>query len=126
LTNRRDFCKLGAAKADLNLGGALSPRGSSSRPDPQVQKSNQAGKGRKNNECTESAQQGGHFNVVIGLSLSTATATTTNVIFSCEEDEGEYADTDLETYNAGNIYGTTVLGGDFGGVRPQEASSQPL
>ena len=40
---------------------------------------------------------------------------TTNVIFSCEEDEGEYADTDLETDSAGNIYGTTVLGGDFGG-----------
>jgi uncharacterized repeat protein (TIGR03803 family) len=52
---------------------------------------------------------------VLALSLSTATATTTNVIFSCEEDEGEYADTDLETDNAGNIYGTTVLGGDFGG-----------
>jgi len=52
---------------------------------------------------------------VIALSLTTATAATTNVIFSCEEDEGEYADTDLETDNAGNIYGTTVLGGDFGG-----------
>ena len=52
---------------------------------------------------------------VFALSLSTAAATTTNVIFSCEEDEGEYADTDLETDNAGNIYGTTVLGGDFGG-----------
>ena len=48
---------------------------------------------------------------VLALSLSTATATTTNVIFSCEEDEGEYADTDLETDSAGNIYGTTVLGG---------------
>ena len=52
---------------------------------------------------------------VIALSLTTATAATTNVIFSCEEDGGEYADTDLETDNAGNIYGTTVLGGDFGG-----------
>ena len=31
------------------------------------------------------------------LSLAAATATTTDVIFSCEEDEGEYADTDLET-----------------------------
>ena len=28
---------------------------------------------------------------------------------------GEYADTDLETDSAGNIYGTTVLGGDYGG-----------
>jgi uncharacterized repeat protein (TIGR03803 family) len=52
---------------------------------------------------------------VIGLCLTTARAATTDVIFSCEEDEGEYADTDLETDNAGNIYGTTVLGGDFGG-----------
>ena len=52
---------------------------------------------------------------VLAMSLTAATATTTNVIFSCEEDEGEYADTDLETDNAGNIYGTTVLGGDFGG-----------
>src|SRR5215831_19137932 len=51
---------------------------------------------------------------VIALSLVTASATTTDVIFSFEEDEGEYADTDLETDSAGNIYGTTVLGGDFG------------
>ena len=48
------------------------------------------------------------------LSLTTATAATTNVIFSFEEDGGEYADTDLEADGAGNIYGTTVLGGDFG------------
>src|SRR4030095_3351633 len=48
------------------------------------------------------------------LSAAGATATSTDVIFSCEEDEGEYADTDLETDSAGNIYGTTVLGGDFG------------
>ena len=52
---------------------------------------------------------------VIALSLVTATATTTDVIFSFEEEEGEYADTDLETDSAGNIYGTTVLGGEFGG-----------
>ncbi len=51
---------------------------------------------------------------VFVLSMATAAATTTNVIFSFEEDEGEYADTDLETDSAGNIYGTTVLGGDFG------------
>ena len=48
------------------------------------------------------------------LSLAAATATTTDVIFSFEGDEGEYADTDLEI-GAGSIYGTTVLGGDFGG-----------
>src|SRR5262245_22599659 len=52
---------------------------------------------------------------IIALSLVTATATTTDVIFSFEEAEGEYADTDLETDSAGNIYGTTVLGGEFGG-----------
>src|SRR4030095_5034193 len=52
---------------------------------------------------------------VIALSLVTATATTTEVILSFEEGEGEYADTDLETDSAGNIYGTTVLGGEFGG-----------
>src|SRR5438046_9902810 len=52
---------------------------------------------------------------VIALSLVTAAAATTNVIFSFEEDEGEYADTDLETDSTGNIYGTTVLGGEFGG-----------
>jgi hypothetical protein len=51
---------------------------------------------------------------VIALSLVTATATTTEVIFSFEE-KGEYADTDLETDSAGNIYGTTVLGGEFWG-----------
>src|ERR1700747_2123706 len=39
-----------------------------------------------------------------------------NVIYSFAGDEdGEYADTDLETDSAGNIYGTTVLGGEFGG-----------
>ena len=51
---------------------------------------------------------------VFAFSLATVTAATTDVIYSFEEDEGEYADTDLETDSAGNIYGTTVLGGDFG------------
>src|SRR5467141_2207117 len=49
------------------------------------------------------------------LSLATVSAATTDVIFSFAGDDGEYADTDLETDSAGNIYGTTVLGGDFGG-----------
>jgi len=52
---------------------------------------------------------------VFALSLATATAATTKVIFSFAENGGGYADTDLETDGAGNIYGTTVLGGDFGG-----------
>ena len=62
---------------------------------------------------------------VIALSLVTATATTTDVIFSFEEDEGEYADTDLETDTAGNIYGSTVLGGEFGGGTVFQLSSTP-
>jgi uncharacterized repeat protein (TIGR03803 family) len=62
---------------------------------------------------------------VLALSLTTVTATTTDVIFSFEEDEGEYADTDLETDGAGNIYGTTVLGGDFGGGTVFQLSPTP-
>jgi uncharacterized repeat protein (TIGR03803 family) len=62
---------------------------------------------------------------VMALSLTTAAATTTNVIFSFEEEEGEYADTDLETDSAGNIYGTTVLGGEFGGGTVFQLSPTP-
>src|SRR6266508_2817409 len=62
---------------------------------------------------------------VFVFSLAAATATSTDVIFSCEEDEGEYADTDLETDSAGNIYGTTVLGGDIGGGTVFKLSSTP-
>src|SRR6266702_4698325 len=59
------------------------------------------------------------------LSLARISAATTDVIFSFEEDEGEYADTDLETDSAGNIYGTTVLGGDFGGGSVFQLSPTP-
>jgi uncharacterized repeat protein (TIGR03803 family) len=62
---------------------------------------------------------------MMALSLATATATTTDVIFSFAEDEGEYADTDLETDSAGNIYGTTVLGGDFGSGTVFQLSPTP-
>jgi uncharacterized repeat protein (TIGR03803 family) len=62
---------------------------------------------------------------VIALSLVSATATTTEVILSFEEEEGEYADTDLETDSAGNIYGTTVLGGEFGGGTVFQLSPKP-
>src|SRR5207244_13534898 len=62
---------------------------------------------------------------VIALSLVTATAATTDVIFSFNEDDGEYADTDLETDSAGNIYGTTVLGGDHGGGTAFQLTSTP-
>ena len=65
------------------------------------------------------------FVLVLALSLTMATAASTDVIFSCEEDEGEYADTDLETDGAGNIYGTTVLGGDFGSGTVFELSPTP-
>src|SRR5881396_1061951 len=63
--------------------------------------------------------------IVIALSLVTARATTTDVIFSFEEDNGEYADTDLETDSAGNIYGTTVLGGDHGSGTVFQISPTP-
>src|SRR3981081_3205881 len=47
--------------------------------------------------------------------IGAAPAESVNVIYSFTGNEdGEYADTDLETDGAGNIYGTTVLGGDFG------------
>src|SRR5262245_48703511 len=62
---------------------------------------------------------------VIALSLVTAAATTTDVIFSFEEDDGEYADTDLETDSAGNIYGTTVLGGEHGSGTVFQLSPTP-
>ena len=62
---------------------------------------------------------------VFVLSLAAATAATTHVISSFEEDEGEYADTDLETDSAGNIYGTTVLGGDFAGGTVFQLSRTP-
>ncbi len=62
---------------------------------------------------------------VIALSLVTATATTTDIIFSFDEDNGEYADTDLEVDSAGNIYGTTVLGGDHGGGTVFQLTSTP-
>src|SRR5215467_9388685 len=62
---------------------------------------------------------------VIALSLVTAAATTTDVIFSFDEADGEYADTDLETDSAGNIYGTTVLGGDHGSGTVFQLSPTP-
>ena len=50
------------------------------------------------------------------LGIGTGVASTTDLIYSFAGDEdGEYADTDLAIDGAGNLYGTTVLGGDFGG-----------
>ena len=51
---------------------------------------------------------------------------TVNVIYSFAGDaDGEYADTDLETDSAGNIYGTTVLGGNFGSGTVFQLSPSP-
>jgi uncharacterized repeat protein (TIGR03803 family) len=51
----------------------------------------------------------------LGLGLPTTAFGGSSVIYSFAGDEdGEYADTDLAIDKAGNLYGTTVLGGDFG------------
>ena len=43
-------------------------------------------------------------------------ASTTEVIYSLAgDDDGEYTDTDVAIDAEGNLYGTSVLGGDFGG-----------
>jgi uncharacterized repeat protein (TIGR03803 family) len=42
-------------------------------------------------------------------------AGSTRVIFSFDEEEGEYPSTELVRDGAGNLYGTSVQGGDFGG-----------
>ena len=52
---------------------------------------------------------------VATLFVRPAAASTTSVIYSFAGDEdGEYTDTDLVMDGAGNIYGTSVQGGDFG------------
>jgi uncharacterized repeat protein (TIGR03803 family) len=51
----------------------------------------------------------------MGLLSIAAVASTTRVIYSLGGDQdGEYTDTDLVLDSAGNIYGTSVQGGDFG------------
>jgi uncharacterized repeat protein (TIGR03803 family) len=60
---------------------------------------------------------GGMVGMVAMLQVAApkARASTTEVIYSFLGDEdGEYADTDLDIDSAGNLYGTTVLGGHFG------------
>jgi uncharacterized repeat protein (TIGR03803 family) len=53
--------------------------------------------------------------VAFFVSVATA-ASTTHVLYSFLGDaDGEYADTDLVTDSAGNIYGSTVQGGSYGG-----------
>jgi uncharacterized repeat protein (TIGR03803 family) len=54
--------------------------------------------------------------VAVAVLVIAASAASSHVIYSLAGDEdGEYTDTDLVIDNAGNIYGTSVLGGDFGG-----------
>lgn len=53
--------------------------------------------------------------IALGMHL-TAQGSTTEILYSFQGDEdGEYLDTDVEIDAAGNLYGTSVLGGDFGG-----------
>ncbi len=50
------------------------------------------------------------------FSSTTSQGASTEVLYSfAGEDDGEYTDTDVEVDAAGNLYGTSVLGGDFGG-----------
>jgi uncharacterized repeat protein (TIGR03803 family) len=58
------------------------------------------------------------FVALVALSLwaGSAKASTTEVLYSfAGEDDGEYTDTDVAIDAAGNLYGTSVLGGEFGG-----------
>jgi uncharacterized repeat protein (TIGR03803 family) len=60
----------------------------------------------------------GGFVVLVALALcvGSAKASTTEVIYGfAGEDDGEYTDTDVAIDTAGNLYGTSVLGGEFGG-----------
>jgi uncharacterized repeat protein (TIGR03803 family) len=53
---------------------------------------------------------------VLALPVSASWASTTTVTYSFAGDaDGEYPSTDLVTDGAGNLYGTTVQGGQFGG-----------
>src|ERR1700691_396095 len=52
----------------------------------------------------------------LAVLLSAASASSTKVIYSfAGGKDGEYLDTDLVMDSAGNLYGTSVQGGDFGG-----------
>ena len=62
----------------------------------------------------------------IGLGSSTKAFSATDVIYSFAGDEdGEYADTDLALDKAANLYGTTVLEGDFGSGTVFQLSPSP-
>ena len=60
---------------------------------------------------------------IAGMTAPAAGAATTTVIYSFAGDEdGEYTDTDLVMDNAGNLYGTSVQGGEHGGGTVWELS----
>ncbi len=53
---------------------------------------------------------------VLFLCAGAVQASTTEIIYSfAGDDDGEYIDSDVAIDAAGNLYGTSVLGGDFGG-----------
>jgi uncharacterized repeat protein (TIGR03803 family) len=55
------------------------------------------------------------FLSVAGMTAGVASASSTKVIYSfAGGSDGDYLDTDLVMDSAGNIYGSTVQGGDFG------------
>ncbi len=70
-------------------------------------------------------QSGRFFRLLGGVSIlwlvasggmARSEASTTEVIYSfAGDDDGEYTDTDIARDAEGNLYGTSVLGGDFGG-----------
>jgi uncharacterized repeat protein (TIGR03803 family) len=54
--------------------------------------------------------------VALSLCVGSVKASTTEVLYSfAGEEDGEYTDTDVAIDAAGNLYGTSVLGGEFGG-----------
>jgi hypothetical protein len=53
--------------------------------------------------------------LLIALCVSAVKASTTEVIYSfAGNDDGEYTDTDVAIDAEGNLYGTFILGGEFG------------
>lgn len=61
--------------------------------------------------------------VAMFLGASAVKASTTEVIYSfAGEEDGEYCDTDVAVDAQGNLYGTSVLGGEFGGGTVWELS----
>jgi uncharacterized repeat protein (TIGR03803 family) len=60
--------------------------------------------------------RGGVALAALFLCLGSVKAGTTEVIYSLAgDDDGEYTDTDVAVDAMGNLYGTSVLGGEFGG-----------